>query len=274
VKSSFSLKDIWPELSMITSYDVGEYRYYTQKLSSFVEGIALQSIDMIPEAMLGLPGKGSWPFLLNREGAFFELGQAENTDAAQDLILPKDASAGSVYRLFVTNKAGLYRYDTERLIRISEKDPEGNFYYEPVPDLTGGLHLKSLWINEEQLLRVTQLLETRIRHGILNYVYSVEDGRLAAYLEFMGHEKENADLTNQVEEALDEVLCEEVSGYRALRDTGSIKSPLARILSPESIHLFAELKAYKNKVAPDSVRPFHVAVREEDIAFLQSILDE
>jgi hypothetical protein len=271
VKKIISLKDVWPALSMITSNDVGEYRYYTHKLSSFVEGIALQSIDMIPEAMAGLPGKGPWPFLLNREGAFFELGQAENTDAEQDLILPKDASEGSVYRLFVTNHAGLYRYDTERFIRITEKDPEGNLYYEPVPDFTRGIHLKSLWINEEKLCRVTQLLEIKIQRDILNYVFSVENGRLAAFLEFMRPEKENTGFINQVGKGLDEVLREEVSGYRALRDTASIESPLIRILSAESLHLFAETKAYKNKVAPDSVRPFHVAVREDDIAFLQSI---
>ena len=273
-QNSYSLKDIWPALSMITSYDVGEYEYYTKKLSIFAEGIYMQAIDMIPEAMVGLPGKGSWPFLLNRKGAFFELGHVDKTDAPKELILPKDATVGSVYRLYVTNMAGLYRYDTERFIRICEKNPEGNLYYEPAPDFKRGLQLDKLWIDEEKLRSVTQLLESRIQHDILNYVFAAENGRLIAFLEFLRPEKENTDLIDQAGKALDEILCEEFSDYLALRDSASIESPLVRILSAESIHLFAELKAYKNKVAPDSVRPFHVAVRKEDIAFMQSISEE
>ena len=259
---------VWPEFKCVTAKYDGEFQFYTNLLSQFMPGVEFRAADMIPEAMLGFSDGGNG-FALNPEGGFFELKE----DGADGLILPEEAKEGTNYRLYVTNQAGLYRYDTERYLRILRKEADGGTRYALNSGHDQAIGFGSIAVKPETLRRAAEQMQHEIGLRAVDYAFTLEkDEGLAMYIQPIA--------SAQIGEAgvlagkLDEYLRRACPGYAQERDAGRISPPRIRILNEETMHMFAETKAYKLRVAPDTVPLIHITEDPEYIRFLRTMAKE
>jgi len=268
--ASFSgLQDIWPALTRITARYTDEFSFYTDLLSRYAEGIRFRAVDMIPEAMLGVAGDDG-TFLLNTKGGFYELADAGAAKNAE-LILPAEAKEGRLYRLYVTNLAGLYRYDTERYIRVVRKAEDGAIRYLPYADfgrslMTGGARLQPETLRDAACALCREQGVLALDYG---YTCEAEEG-LVLYLQPAAEGVISREDTPSLAAALDDILRRECAEYGVMRNMGSAPAPQVRILSEQTMYFFTETRAGRFLVAPDAVRPLHIAVQPEQVSFLRA----
>ena len=267
--SVFNLRSLWPQFSAITAVKSGEFRYYTDLLSIMIGDVTIRSIDMIPEAMLGYPGKGD-SFILNTKGGFYELAEVSEGKVCAEPILPKDVQAGKSYLLYVTNLAGLYRYNTERYIHIEKIDENGEICYTSDDALVSAISVDGIRFDSETLLRAAEHLRRDGGARAFDYCCSGDESEgLVVYLQPVVSGGIRHEDVPKYEKMLDEFFSKELPGYAEARSAGSVRQPSVRILAEETTHLYAELTAGKYDVAPDTVTPPHIVLQPESLRFLR-----
>ena len=252
---SLELKKLWPDLKYITAYGADGYRLYSYLLRKAAPDIAFRGLDIISEAVMGTHAGEPDRFFLNTSAYFFELRETDDGGSPKgNTILPKSAGKGKTYRVYVTNSAGLYRYDTGRNIRI-EDVIDGEILYSPnnlmsahrevsgpVPDFESGY---------EAVIRAID--EARI--GIVEYVYAFDGDVLKLFVEIMGQGKRsNEEIAGQISGIVGECLNTKVE---------------VSILDEESMQLFADIKAREHNVAVYTLEPWHYAANEDQLNFLK-----
>ena len=252
---SLELKKLWPGLKYITAYGADAYRLYTYLLRKAGSDLTFRALDITAEAVIGTHTEEPDRFFLNTGSYFFELRETdENGCPVGDAYLPASAEKGKTYRLYVTNSAGLYRYDTGRLIRV-EDVIDGSVLYTPenmktvhqkasgrLPDFESGYEAIVRAIDELQLM-------------ISEYVYAADGDVLRLFVEILGNAESRSDeLAGKVSGIVGECLNRKVE---------------VSILDEESMQLYADITAREHNVAEYSLEPLHLACSDDQLEFLK-----
>lgn len=113
--NSGTLKKVWPKLTDIVAVSDGEMQIYTDTLYRVFGDISVENgMLFLPECMAGEP-TGSGQYRLSKTAGFFEFRKLAGDGK---VLKHSEVSSGEVYELIVTNKAGLYRFQTGKLLHI------------------------------------------------------------------------------------------------------------------------------------------------------------
>ena len=271
--SKLKIKDIWPKLNRIIAYSAENYSYYTSFLSVFADGVNLAAIDMTAEAMMGIfdfSAADANIFELNMDSAFYEFKEYSEGKFSENIYISTEIEVGKTYRIYVTNRSGLYRYDTERIFYITDIR-QGKIYYKPDVIKYDFIKLSNLDLSEEQINDVMLDTVKDTNSPVFDYVCVALENRLCIYVEAgFGYEMSEGERI-AFEQALEDNLCNTSSVYKAQRENGSIKEILVRILESQTRLLFSELKAMKNHVSIGSVPPVHLIKDQADKDFFEKM---
>ncbi|MBQ0041797.1 MAG: GH3 auxin-responsive promoter family protein [Lachnospiraceae bacterium] len=259
-----TLKAIWPGLKKIVAPRMGDFALGTklvERVSGDVE--LLDGPLMYPEMLLGTASDENGNYELNLESAFFEFKKVGDSE----LIFYKKLKAGEIYRVFVTNKSGLYRYDTGRHIKIVGFN--GSIpVFEPLSDYGTCTMIGNISIGRDDINGAVLQLGDACELSIFDYASYQKNDSLCVLLELADNSDMNSDL-DAVKHKLDEILCEVVAGYKSAREAGEIDLPDVHLIEPETTLLYQESRAKKLDVTVDSIPAPHFVYNPKDIKFLE-----
>jgi len=121
VGTGFTLKEIWPDLSVVESWKTATSQFYIQQLHSCIG----EGVDIFPAgygstesslAMTLRPGLDAT--LLDVTCAFFEFLPIDENDPRA--LLPHELERGRDYAIVLTTMSGLYRYALGDVVRVHD----------------------------------------------------------------------------------------------------------------------------------------------------------
>ena len=119
------LQRLWPQLRVLSTVVSGSFAVSLPRLRMLAgEGIPIfATVFGSTESMVGV---NLWPeqqerYALSIGAAYFEFLPLDQTDAiGGEAVGPGDVRVGELYEIIVTTRAGLYRYRTGDVVRISD----------------------------------------------------------------------------------------------------------------------------------------------------------
>ena len=252
-KGTLDLKKIWPKFKQIVAYKDDEFRVYTDRLEKLLGDVKIvNSPIFIPEAMLGVPTMNSDLFELDLDSAFYEFVKlGENNEAEGDFVLYDSLEIGSTYKVYVTNKAGLYRYDTKQYISVKEI-VDGMPHFVIDSSVSQCVTVSNKKVSSVQIYGALKNACKKAGITVADYAFWMTKDRLNVFAET--DSECVAGNSKAVEENLQKELGVEV---------------IVKFLEPETMLLFAETKASKLKVTTDTIYPTHCVELPPDKNFIK-----
>lgn len=117
---------IWPALERVVAFGAGEQQEATQALRRYIKGTPLNHGYFYTAESLIARAKGddSDLFELILKNDFYEFIPTDTTSCETPLLV-SDLQPGKSYEIIVTNKAGLYRFQSGHQITVVENPVEG-----------------------------------------------------------------------------------------------------------------------------------------------------
>ena len=269
------LKRIWPGLTRVVSLGSGEYSAYADIVKEKNTDIAFNNGCLfMPELVLGravADGTDEYMLILGRAFLEFSRYDAGTGTYEEDVILTKDLKEGDIVKVFVSNKAGLYRFDCNKLIRISRIEGD-NIYFYQCDELRHAVIVKGIKVNRLEIGSAIKsaFKETEIK--LFNYAFAVFGNHLKIYLEPFSEEMvENADILGLTEK-LDEGIAKINPLYKEKRNRGIIAEPEVKFVGPDASLLYAESLSRKLHMTMDMIKPVHELWMPSDIKFFEANL--
>ena len=267
--SKLDVKKIWPKFKRVVAFKDNEFTVYTDYLKENFDNIDIYNAPLlIPEVFMGMAVDGSSNIKLNYDNAFLEFKKySEDGKLDDNFVFISGLEVGNVYKVFVTTHAGLYRYNTNRFIKIvaiEDETPIFTWYDEA----NSKLKIANSTIKSIDLYRMIKELCNKHNVPLSDYAYTEENDRFVIYIE---PQNENVDvnITKALKEDLEIILKKDIENYEKDLLDGSIKELEVRLLEPQTMTLYAETKARKLDVTSDSIYPSHVLTSPLDKKFLK-----
>lgn len=264
---------IWPKCSRIVSVGTGAFSFYKDKLRGYTGGIPFNNgFFATSEALIGRSmGDETEEYALYTEGAFFEFLEP-GTDGT-----PTDADhvvCGKDYEVILTNDAGLYRYrmgDVINIRRIEQGVPIYTYEYR----LNEQCEVGGIRVNERDLTEAVRHIAEHANTEIRDFCAMGEEDRLELFIELSPDAAQEFMKLGEEERArlTDEGLCAASSTYADGRKMGVLRSPVLRILQPETHLLYRDRSMFREKIAPDQIKPVRVLGTEEKKKFFLALTE-
>lgn len=259
---------IWPKLNRIIACGTGSFAVYTKALSKYI-GNQLQDNGFfaMSEALIGKSIIGSDNYELQTEETFYEFRPITATKEQRPLFI-SELREGESYEIILTNRAGLYRFATETVIKV-EKCADGKIIFSYVGHLQDTLAFEDGLLWEQEIYLAIDAAAEANGIGLLDFSYCLQDADGNSRLEIM---LEADDKTKELAPDIDRKLCAASQAYAAARGKGL--SPCAvSYLAKESHLLYRDVQRFKEKTAPDQIKPTHFLNTKEKIKFFKAVLE-
>lgn len=123
-KDTIDTQQVWQQLDTISCWDSHTSAAYAQKLQQLFPHAIIQGKGLLAtEAVTSLPFTKTSQPILAVNSHFYEF-----IDKDKRTVLAHELTVGEVYRVIVTTQAGLYRYDTGDMVKVTG-------YYKKTPML-------------------------------------------------------------------------------------------------------------------------------------------
>lgn len=239
------LKKLWPNMTRIVAYTGGEFSIYTAQLRKMFSDIQIENAPyFIPEAAIGKVVSGLDEYAFNLDGAFYEFCKAEDYDNPEkNLLLIDDLEVEENYWVFVTNRSGLYRYDTKVCVTITgmkEQLPLFKINYDIDSQVVSG----DGSIYSSKVYTIISTMDEPYASMIDDYAIAEEEDQAIIYIQSVQENIEH-------KEEITAILVDK------LNETGVNGAIQVRFIEPETMLLYAETKAEVLNVTNDTIYPAH-----------------
>ena len=268
-----SLKRLWPKLTRVIACGNGEFSFYTDKLWLQNEDVEFYNGSLFyPEFVLGRGVEGSNnEYSLILGAAFWEFALYDEKEGRfkGELRMAQELRPGDIARVYVTNKSGLYRYNSGKVIRISRVEGDRIFFCRCDEEfnflLVKGVRVSQLEVKNA----VTGSLAERIS-DFEDYAFAVKGNSLDIYLEAAGRISDMAEYSKELAERVDGLLSAENEGYREKRTRGDIGGVNVKFLEPKTTQLYVESISRRLNISKDAMAPEHMLWLPADIRFYEA----
>ncbi|ASU78666.1 GH3 auxin-responsive promoter [Actinopolyspora erythraea] len=271
----FSLKDVWPSLTLYSCWLSASAGLYQSKLDAIFPGV-----DRVPFMSCGTEGVTtipvdedvrSQPFAVGQ--AFFEfvptdvpLGELVEAGTPVPTLLLDEVEEGHDYHLIMTQGNGLYRLwtgDIYRVDRIENGAPRGHFVHR-----NGVFHsFTGEKITEAQVTQSIQRAMTG--HGLETglYLCGPKWGDPPNYVVVVEADEPSAELDRTLSEAVDRELREINIEYDSKRESGRLHPLEVLTVRRDAIAAHAESHRRERNANQYKYKPF-----QQDIDFVDEIV--
>lgn len=129
-KDTFTLTDLWPQLRKVYAPSTGRFEIYRDNLSQYLGKAKLcNGFFVSSEAILGTCFDETDVYKLYTKNAYIEFKDVDAKDDAT--VLYDEVTPKHKYILYITNKAGLYRYRVGDIVEVVDVK-EGIPYFKYV----------------------------------------------------------------------------------------------------------------------------------------------
>ena len=240
-------RHVWPELACICCWKGGTVGMYLDQFDQyFPPGIPVRDIGYYASEVRGsvvITDKGSDGVLSVTENLLeFYPADRDDTPQGEDLLLPQDLELGRQYFIYVTTNAGLYRYEMNDIIEVTD-------FYEQTPVIRfvqkgkGVVSFTGEKLYESQVIAAVDDALAH-RRGAYEFIAAVgemtaDKPQYAFLIEFAAQisDKEGSQVLTQIDQALNKYNIE----YDTKRASGRIEPPVLRIIKP------GEFAAYRKR---------------------------
>ncbi len=259
---------IWPKLERIIACGTGSFAIYTKALSKYIGALPQDNGNFATsEALIGKAISGSDCYELQTEENFYEFRPITATKEPRPLFI-SELQEGEDYEIILTNRAGLYRFSTGIVIRV-EKWEDGKIIFRCLGRLQSTLSFEDGLLWEQDIYLATDAAAEANEVKLLDFSYYLQDAEGNARLQLL---LEADDKTKELAPDIDRRLCETSQAYAAARKKGL--SPCAvSYLSLGSHLLYRDMQRFKEKTAPDQIKPTHFLNTKEKITFFTAVLE-
>ena len=232
----------WPKLSLISCWTEGSLPIYLRQFSKYFAHVPVRDIGLIStEGRASIPiteerGRG----VLALTSCFFEFMPIKNAKRA---LMCDEIEEGKEYYLLLTNPAGLYRYHTNDIVRVS-----GFYHKAPVIEFRHkGEHITSLAgekLTEWQVVNAVRRASKEINMPVDSFTAVAKPGNVPHYdLLVELHDEYDSKLEREFLHRTDVHLKEFNIEYRNKRESGRLGDPKLKIVRQGS---YAELHKSKS----------------------------
>ena len=257
---------IWPKLNRVIAVGTGSLAVYTKALSRYI-GSQLHDngLFITSEALLGKSIVGTDHYELQTGVNFYEFRPIAALTDQRPLFI-SELQEGEFYEIILTNRAGLYRFSTEIIIKV-EKCADGKIIFSYIGQLRDILPLEDGLLWEHEIYLAIDAATEANGVGLLDYSYYLHDGSSSLQILLEADDK-----TKELAPAIDRSLCEVSRAYAAAREKGLSPCGVS-YLAPESHLLYRDVQRFTQKTAPDQINPTHFLDTQEKIKFFKAVLE-
>lgn len=234
-------KHYWPNMQVLTTWKCGNTKVYLEKFKdSFPEQTLHQEFGYFAsECRAGLVMNGKSDTVLFPHMHYFEFVPEEDLDKENKRFLRLcELEKGKRYSIFVTTFAGLYRYDMNDLVEVTD-------FYGTIPTIqlvqkiNGIITMTGEKLHERQFIEAVHQAEVSEKISLKFFVgfAELESSTYHFYFEFADQNtsQETADAFAKV---VDKNLKDMNIEYAAKRDSFRVKDPVAHLLQKESFETY------------------------------------
>ena len=243
------LTDIWPNLTRVIADSTGSFALYRKNVSRYLGNAELINGFLADEYSFYGSAEGD-DFRMSLEESFFEfikLGQGNVTCFAHDL------EENGEYVVVVSNKAGLFRYRTDMLVKCVRKDNDAVTVRRLCPiayDLEN-MH----GIREEMLLGAAELCGEMLGITVADYTLLSTGERERFLLVIEPETGEEYKKAKSTDIAPVSSAC--TDHIRGILNDGRIVFTVS-ICEPETHLLYRDVQMLKRRVLADGISPCHI----------------
>lgn len=235
-------KHFWPNLQVLNVWKSGNCAVYFEKIKDYFP----ESCDFVdqgyftPECRPGLvivPNSDSTVIFPHKN--YFEFVREKDLD----LVNPKffhldELKVGESYCIFVTNYSGLYRYNLNDLIQVTD-------FYLQTPmisykhNINGYISINGERLNENQFINAVHQVENLFSKRLAFFVgfASVNEARYHFYFEFIDSQIDD-DFVVRFTNKIDSILNDKNIEYAEMRNSEQLHAPIGHLLQLHSFELF------------------------------------
>ncbi|SHK43016.1 GH3 auxin-responsive promoter [Selenomonas ruminantium] len=259
---------VWPKLKRIVAIGTGSFAVYTKALSKYIGDLPQDNgLFATSEALIGKSMTGSDNYKLLTGENFYEFRPLTATPEQRPLFI-SELQAGESYEIILTNRAGLYRYATEMVIKV-ESCEDGKLIFSDIGQLSDTLTLEDGLLWEQEIYQAIAAAAEADGVALLDYSYCLQDTDGSSRLQLM---LETDDKTKNLAPDIDKRLCEANQVYAAARKKGLLPCEVS-YLAAESHLLYRDVQRFRQKTAPDQIKPTHFLNTTEKIKFFTAVLE-
>ncbi|MGN0485971.1 MAG: GH3 auxin-responsive promoter family protein [Acutalibacteraceae bacterium] len=266
---------IWPDF--VWSYGMvgSNLKFYVQKLRKYIGDAPIHNMGYAAaEGYMAMPVELNVnDYVLLPRSLFFEFIPVDDPDCERPLTLG-EVEVGKDYELVVTNFSGLYRYKIEDVVRVTG-------YYNKTPKVEF-LYRNNLAMNIANEKTTTQMVDwaavkTQEKLGISFKGYSFYADTNVDPVRYMLLAEPEGDISYdmipQIEDTLNEFLCESNEKYFKYRRWGMLAAPKVCFLKKDTYADYREMLKKQGKVL-NQIKPVTVINTPEREEFFLSHIDE
>ncbi len=236
-------KHYWPRLRVLTTWKCGNTKVYMDKFkNSFPEDMLYQEFSYFAsECRTGLVLNGKDDTVLFPQYHYFEFIEEKDLDNPNPQFKQiYELEKGKRYSVFVTTYAGLYRYNMNDLVEVTE-----NFGTIPtiqfIQKINGIISMTGEKLHESQFIQAVNNTEKETGNQLKFFVgfADVENSVYQIYYEFENEDISQEEIT-KFNKTVDEQLKKINIEYEAKRDSLRIAEPVANVLVKNSFEKFKE----------------------------------
>ncbi|MDD6012163.1 MAG: GH3 auxin-responsive promoter family protein [Oscillospiraceae bacterium] len=266
---------IWPDF--VWSYGMvgSNLKFYVQKLRKYIGDAPIHNMGYAAaEGYMAMPVELNVnDYVLLPRSLFFEFIPVDDPDCERPLTIG-EIEVGKDYELVVTNFSGLYRYKIEDVVRVTG-------YYNKTPKVEF-LYRNNLAMNIANEKTTTQMVDwaavkTQEKLGISFKGYSFYADTNVDPVRYMLLAEPEGDISYdmipQIEDTLNEFLCESNEKYFKYRRWGMLAAPKVCFLKKDTYADYREMLKKQGKVL-NQIKPVTVINTPEREEFFLSHIDE
>jgi len=225
----------WPSLRLLGCWLGGSIGCQADKLSAYYGNVAKRDIGYLAsEGSFTLPYEDGTPSgILALGNNYYEFIPEELTSQENpQILLSHELEQGRKYKLIITNKSGLYRYDINDTVRVDK-------YYNKAPVLAfvrktnDVLNITGEKVHVNQMVMAFQKIEKKFNIEIRQFrvVSNLEQVRYDIFIE-VGREVAKELFANSILPAIDTFLAESNIEYAQKRKSKRLNPPCLHIMDP------------------------------------------
>lgn len=256
-----TIRKIWPKLSKVIAPGDGSYRIYKDLVRDMFEGVSLSNGTLIfPEAVIGRPTEQDDVYELCKEDIFYEFIPFEESNHTQKRpLLVSDVVPGKKYILVLTSTSGLYRYNSEIIVRI-EKNEFDSLQFSFCGYASDQFMDEDFIFEKDRIYSYIRKANEEAHARITDYAYCIEDKVLKLFYETAENAGiRSADFTDILKATIKEPYLKDIVTYKM--DNGSQL-------------LYRALVKYKNKITDDRINPIRLITTKAQRMFFESCVCE
>ena len=259
---------LWPECRRISAGGSADFSLYTHHLKRYAGDIPVRNCaHAASEAVIGIEsGEGLYRLEYGKD--YFEFIPEDQTGAEPDAVTAEELQEGRFYRVILTNRAGLYRYDLKDVIKVESME-SGAPSYSLAGRSYGMLEIPGangprVRIRPCDVTKLLLQMEELFGVVIEDYCIAWDEEKSCVRLyvepsEIRGsYEKLLAVPKDGFERAADEALQRIAPDYGRAAAEGSVRPLSARMLQSETQLAYRDKRMYVNRTAPDQIKPAHM----------------